>query len=74
VTRPILFLSDLGLKDEFVGVCDSVITRIAPDARIADLFHGVSPMNVSLGAVLLADGPARGTRRPRVAPRAGGLS
>ena len=55
MTRPILFLSDLGLKDEFVGVCHSVITRIAPDARIVDLSHGVSPMNVALGAVLLAD-------------------
>ena len=55
MTRPILFLSDLGLKDEFVGVCHSVITRIAPDARVVDLSHGVSPMNVPLGAVLLAD-------------------
>jgi hypothetical protein len=50
-----LFLSDLGLKDEFVGVCHSVITRIAPDARIVDLSHGVPPMNVLIGAVLLAD-------------------
>ena len=55
MTRPILFLSDLGLKDEFVGVCHSVITRIAPDARVVDLSHGVSPMDVVLGAVLLAD-------------------
>ena len=55
MTRPILFLSDLGLKDEFVGVCHSVITRIAPDARVVDLSHGVSPMDVALGAVLLAD-------------------
>jgi S-adenosylmethionine hydrolase len=55
VTRPILFLSDLGLKDEFVGVCHSVIARIAPDARVVDLSHGVNPMDVTLGALLLAD-------------------
>lgn len=55
MTRPILFLSDLGLKDEFVGVCHSVIARIAPDARVVDLSHGVNPMDVTLGALLLAD-------------------
>lgn len=55
MTRPILFLSDLGLKDEFVGVCHSVIARIAPDARVVDLSHGVTPMDVTLGALLLAD-------------------
>jgi hypothetical protein len=54
VTRPILFLSDLGLKDEFVGVCHSVITRIAPGAHRRSLAR-LSPMNVALGAVLLAD-------------------
>ena len=36
MTRPILFLSDLGLKDDFVGVCHSVIATIAPDARVVD--------------------------------------
>lgn len=53
--RPILVLSDLGLKDEFVGVCHSVIARIAPDARVVDLSHGVTPLDVTLGALLLAD-------------------
>ena len=55
MTRPILFLSDLGLKDDFVGVCHSVIATIAPDARVVDLSHGVTPMDVMLGALLLAD-------------------
>ena len=55
MTRPILFLSDLGLKDDFVGVCHSVIATIAPDARVVDLSHGVPPMDVMLGALLLAD-------------------
>jgi S-adenosyl-L-methionine hydrolase (adenosine-forming) len=83
--RPILFLSDLGLKDEFVGVCQSVIARIAPDARVVDLSHGVNPMDVTLGALLLADSvpylpedavllavvdPGVGTERKAVAVRA----
>ena len=55
MTRPILFLSDLGLKDDFVGVCHSVIATIAPDVRVVDLSHGVPPMDVTLGALLLAD-------------------
>ena len=33
MTRPIVFLTDYGLDDEFVGVCHGVITRIAPGAR-----------------------------------------
>ena len=33
MARPITFLSDYGLSDEFVGVVHAVIARIAPDAR-----------------------------------------
>lgn len=55
MARPIVFLSDLGLRDELVGVCHSVIARIAPDARVVDLSHGVPPTDVSLGAMLLAE-------------------
>jgi S-adenosylmethionine hydrolase len=55
VARPIVFLSDLGLRDEFVGVCHSVIARIAPEARVVDLSHGVPPADVSLGALVLAE-------------------
>jgi S-adenosylmethionine hydrolase len=32
-----------------------VIATIAPDARVVDLSHGVPPMDVTLGALLLAD-------------------
>ena len=28
--RPIVFLSDYGLEDEFVGICHAVMTRISP--------------------------------------------
>jgi S-adenosyl-L-methionine hydrolase (adenosine-forming) len=55
VPKPIVFLSDLGLRDEFVGVCHSVIARIAPGTTVIDLTHGVPPQDVTLGAVLLAE-------------------
>ena len=42
MTRPIVFLTDYGLADDFVGVCRGVMLRIAPDARIHDAHvHGV---------------------------------
>ncbi len=53
MTRPIVFLTDYGLGDEFVGVCHGVMLRIAPDARIIDLTHAVSRQDVLQGAVTL---------------------
>jgi S-adenosyl-L-methionine hydrolase (adenosine-forming) len=55
VARPIVFVSDFGVRDEFVGTCHCVMARIAPDSRIIDLSHGVPPQDVQLGALLLAD-------------------
>jgi len=52
--RPITFLSDYGLRDEFVGVVHSVIARIAPDAAVIDLGHGVPRHDVEAGARMLA--------------------
>jgi hypothetical protein len=54
MSRPILFLSDFGLDDEYVGVCHAVIARLAPGARVIDLTHGVPPQDVMAGAVALA--------------------
>jgi S-adenosyl-L-methionine hydrolase (adenosine-forming) len=54
VTRPVVFLTDFGLQDEFVGICHGVVARIAPDARVIDLTHGVPPQDVRRGAILLA--------------------
>ncbi len=54
MTRPVVFLSDFGLQDEFVGICHGVIARIAPHARVIDLTHGVPPQDVRRGAILLA--------------------
>ena len=53
--RPILFLSDYGLDDEFVGVVHAVIARIAPGVRVIDLTHGIPPRDFRRGAVVLAD-------------------
>ena len=54
MTRPITFLSDYGLGDEFVGVVHAVIARIAPDARVIDISHGVPRQDARAGALMLA--------------------
>jgi len=51
----ITFLSDFGLKDDFVGTCHGVIKRIAPDAEIIDITHGIPPQAVLQGALVLAN-------------------
>ena len=54
MTRPITFLSDYGLADEFVGVVHGVIAGICPDARVIDLTHGIPRQDVRAGAAILA--------------------
>src|ERR1700712_1451488 len=51
--RPITFLSDYGLEDDFVGVCHAVIARITPDARIIDLTHGLDRHDIRTAALVL---------------------
>ncbi|HWC31962.1 MAG TPA: SAM-dependent chlorinase/fluorinase [Actinomycetota bacterium] len=53
--RPLVFLSDYGLDDEFVGVCHAVVARIAPGAAVIDLTHGIPPHDVLRGALVLAE-------------------
>jgi S-adenosyl-L-methionine hydrolase (adenosine-forming) len=53
--RPIIFVSDFGLSNEWVGICHAVMSRIAPQSRIVDLSHLVPALNVLSGALLLAD-------------------
>jgi S-adenosyl-L-methionine hydrolase (adenosine-forming) len=55
MTRPITFLTDFGLQDDFVGVCRGVMKRIAPDAEILDITHGIPPQHVLQGALVLAN-------------------
>ena len=82
--RPITFLSDYGLDDEFAGVCRAVIARIAPDAPVIDITHGIPRHAVRHGAAVLANvlpyapvgvhlavvDPEVGTERRAVAVRA----
>jgi S-adenosylmethionine hydrolase len=51
----ITFLTDFGLRDDFVGTCHGVIATIAPDARVIDITHGVRPGHVLQGALVLAN-------------------
>jgi S-adenosylmethionine hydrolase len=51
----ITFLSDFGLKDDFVGTCHGVIKRIAPDAEIIDITHGIPAQSILQGALVLAN-------------------
>jgi S-adenosylmethionine hydrolase len=55
MTRPITFLTDFGLQDDFVGVCRGVIKRIAPEAEVLDITHGIPPQQVLQGALVLAN-------------------
>jgi len=55
MTRPIVFLSDFGFRNEWVGVCHAVIDKVAPGCRVIDLSHGVPPLDVRAGALLLSD-------------------
>jgi len=55
MTPPIVFLSDFGYRNEWVGICHVVINRIAPDSSILDLSHGVPPLDVMAGALVLSD-------------------
>jgi S-adenosyl-L-methionine hydrolase (adenosine-forming) len=54
MTRPIVFLTDYGLADDFVGVCHGVIARVAPDAHVIDLTHHVTRQDVLQGAIVLS--------------------
>ena len=54
MSRAVLFLSDYGLQDEYVGVCHAVMARLAPEARVIDLTHGLPPQDVAGGAQALA--------------------
>jgi S-adenosyl-L-methionine hydrolase (adenosine-forming) len=55
MSRSIVFVSDFGYRNEWVGICHAVINRIAPDSPIVDLSHGVPALHVDAGALLLAD-------------------
>jgi S-adenosyl-L-methionine hydrolase (adenosine-forming) len=53
--RFITFLTDFGLRDDFVGTCHGVMKRIAPEVEIIDITHGIAPQAVLQGALTLAN-------------------
>ena len=52
--RPITFLSDYGQADSYAGVCRAVMARIAPEAAVIDLTHGIARHDVRGGGLTLA--------------------
>jgi S-adenosylmethionine hydrolase len=83
VTLPISFLSDFGYDDEFVGVVHGVLARLAPNARVIDVGHGIRrgeirPAALALlraihylpqGVALVVVDPGVGTDRRAIAAR-----
>ena len=53
MVRTIAFLSDLGVRDETIGVCHAVMDRIAPGVPVVHIGHGIAPMDVRAGALTL---------------------
>lgn len=51
--RPIVFLSDYGLEDEFVGIVHRVVNSVAPTVTVIDLTHQIPPHDVRAGALTL---------------------
>ena len=49
----VTLLTDYGRDDDFVGVCHGVIRRIAPEAQIVDITHGIARYAVRQGALVL---------------------
>jgi S-adenosylmethionine hydrolase len=51
----VTFLSDFGLRDDFVGTCHGVMKRIAPELQIVDITHGIPARAIVQGALVLAN-------------------
>jgi len=54
VSHPtIVFMTDFGVANDAVAICKAVILGIAPDARIMDITHQVTPYSIEEGARFL---------------------
>ena len=54
-SRPaIVFMTDFGTANDAVAICRAVIVGIAPDARIMDITHQVTPFQIEEAARFLA--------------------
>lgn len=53
-TQPtIVFMTDFGAANDAVAICKAVMLEIAPDARIMDITHQVTPYSIEDGARFL---------------------
>jgi len=53
--RPaIVFMTDFGTANDAVAICKAVMIGIAPEARIMDITHQVTPFSIEEGARFLA--------------------
>jgi S-adenosylmethionine hydrolase len=53
--RPtIVFMTDFGTANDAVAICKAVMLGVAPDARIMDITHQVTPFSIEEAARLLA--------------------
>jgi S-adenosylmethionine hydrolase len=53
-TRPtIVFMTDFGTANDAVAICKAVMIGIAPDSRIMDITHQVTPFSIEEGARFL---------------------
>lgn len=50
----IVFMTDFGTANDAVAICKAVIVGIAPEARIMDITHQVTPFSIDDGARFLA--------------------
>jgi S-adenosylmethionine hydrolase len=52
-TPTVVFMTDFGVLDDSVALCKGVMYSIAPELRIVDLTHGVTPFSILDGARFL---------------------
>lgn len=50
----IVFITDFGTANDAVAICKAVMVGIAPDSRIMDITHQVTPFSIEEGARFLA--------------------
>ncbi|MBV8846336.1 MAG: SAM-dependent chlorinase/fluorinase [Bryobacterales bacterium] len=51
----ITLTTDFGTKDHFAGVIKGVIAGIAPNARVVDITHEITPYDLNEGAFVIAE-------------------
>jgi S-adenosylmethionine hydrolase len=54
VRTAIVFMTDFGTANDAVAICKAVMIGIAPDARVMDITHQVTPFSIEEGARFLA--------------------